>query len=118
MERAILSEKWALSAERGAFFLPGNQSLFARVSRGGLRLLFLFANQRREGGEHTHHQNRQNNLPRPCRSRSTDDNASREAVYRPLGVVYGLAATPQEGLMKAAISTDTRFCSSPLWAEK
>ena len=48
MERAILSEKWALSAERGAFFLPGNQSLFARVSRGGLRLLFLFANQRRE----------------------------------------------------------------------
>ena len=48
MERAILSEKWALLAERGAFFLPGNQSLFARVSRGGLRLLFLFANQRRE----------------------------------------------------------------------
>ena len=72
MERAILSEKWALLAERGAFFLPGNQSLFARVSRGGLRLLFLFANQRRRT-----HPNRQNNLPRPSRSRSTDDHVSR-----------------------------------------
>ena len=93
-------------SERGAFFLPANQSLFARVSRGGLRLLFLFANQRREENTPTT-KIVKNNLPKPCRSRSPDDRVvSRGAVYRPLGVVYGLAATPQEGLMKAAISTD------------